>query len=315
MRNEHAYPIREVVRRTGLTPAVLRTWEHRHGVVTPVRSANGWRLYTDADVERLELLHRATQAGFTIGAIAHLSTEALHSVLGAGESAGGGEAQRGEPPQAEELLRLTLEAIGRLDGSRTEDALRQGAAQLPLLDFARRLLAPLLAQVGGKWHSRLVRSAQEGLAYDVIRDVLGDVVGADAARPGAPVLVVATPRGSAHEFGAMLAGAVALSEGWSVLYLGSDLLADRIADSAQQAGASAVALSILYPERDRAVRAELVRLGGRLGDAVPLVVGGSAAAGYAATLQAIGARYLQQVDEMGPTLREIGRGDVRQIES
>jgi len=34
------HPIRVVSRRTGLTPALLRAWEKRYGVVTPSRQRN-----------------------------------------------------------------------------------------------------------------------------------------------------------------------------------------------------------------------------------------------------------------------------------
>ena len=60
---EKRHPIQVVARRTGLTPDVLRVWEKRYEVVQPGRSGGGHRLYSDRDVERLGLLHRATSAG------------------------------------------------------------------------------------------------------------------------------------------------------------------------------------------------------------------------------------------------------------
>ena len=70
-----------VTRRTGLSPAVLRMWERRYGVVTPARSPKGRRLYSDADVERLQLLARATQGGRPIGQVATLSDDALTELV------------------------------------------------------------------------------------------------------------------------------------------------------------------------------------------------------------------------------------------
>src|SRR5919107_4915681 len=71
------HPMRVVTRRTGLSADVLRVWEKRYGVVTPSRSDTGRRLYSDTDIERLRLLHRATLAGRSIGQVAGLSTPAL----------------------------------------------------------------------------------------------------------------------------------------------------------------------------------------------------------------------------------------------
>ena len=47
-----AMNIAEVERRTGLTRANIRFYE-KEGLVAPARSANGYRDYTEADVETL----------------------------------------------------------------------------------------------------------------------------------------------------------------------------------------------------------------------------------------------------------------------
>ena len=71
------HPIQVVTRRTGVSADVLRVWEKRYAVVTPVRSPSGRRLYSDADIERLRLLVQAKRTGRTIGQIAALSAAAL----------------------------------------------------------------------------------------------------------------------------------------------------------------------------------------------------------------------------------------------
>src|SRR5678815_5381555 len=75
------HPIQIVTRRTGLSADVLRVWEKRYAVVTPVRSASGRRLYSDADIERLRLLVQATRVGRPIGQVAALPTAALRALL------------------------------------------------------------------------------------------------------------------------------------------------------------------------------------------------------------------------------------------
>src|SRR5512145_2591390 len=77
----YRHPMRVVTRRTGLSADMLRAWERRHEVVTPSRSANGRRLYSDTDIERLGLLYRATLAGRSIGQVAGLSTAQLAALV------------------------------------------------------------------------------------------------------------------------------------------------------------------------------------------------------------------------------------------
>ena len=51
--------IGELASRTGLTPAVLRTWEARHGFPVPERAVSGHRWYRESDVDLVQrVLHR-----------------------------------------------------------------------------------------------------------------------------------------------------------------------------------------------------------------------------------------------------------------
>ena len=78
---EKRHPIQVVARRTGLTADVLRVWEKRYGVVEPARSSGGHRLYSDLDVERLSLLHRAISGGRRISRVAVLPIEDLRDMV------------------------------------------------------------------------------------------------------------------------------------------------------------------------------------------------------------------------------------------
>jgi MerR family transcriptional regulator, light-induced transcriptional regulator len=58
--------IGELGRRTGLTPAVLRMWETRHGFPTPRRLESGHRRYSDEDVELVQQVLRRRDAGIRL---------------------------------------------------------------------------------------------------------------------------------------------------------------------------------------------------------------------------------------------------------
>ena len=55
--------IGELARRTGVTPAVLRTWESRHGFPRPHRLDSGHRRYAEFDVTLIERVLRRRDAG------------------------------------------------------------------------------------------------------------------------------------------------------------------------------------------------------------------------------------------------------------
>src|SRR3954470_9533 len=77
-----AYRIGEVARRAGMTTTALRAWERRYDVLSPVRSAGGQRLYTDADVERVRQVRRLVETGWTVAAAAERARADVGADLG-----------------------------------------------------------------------------------------------------------------------------------------------------------------------------------------------------------------------------------------
>jgi len=106
------YGIGAVAKRTGLTPAGIRMWEKRYGVVEPVRSGTNRRLYRGVDVERLALLKTLTDGGHAISNIVELALEELRKRVSE-------EVPKGMTRKGPEILveRGRLLVIGRgLDG-------------------------------------------------------------------------------------------------------------------------------------------------------------------------------------------------------
>ena len=83
MAGEAKYRVGMVSKMTGLSTHTLRMWEKRYAAVLPKRTDAGGRLYTDADVERLRLLHKLVQSGHSIGGIANLPDGDLRGMTAA----------------------------------------------------------------------------------------------------------------------------------------------------------------------------------------------------------------------------------------
>jgi DNA-binding transcriptional MerR regulator len=100
-------------RLAGVSPATLRIWEHRYGVVAPPRSPAGQRTYSMGDVQRLRLIKRLTLEGHAIGTLARLDVDELVRL-----SAGG------TVPTGEQRVLV----VGRAAARRLEDHLRPAPA-------------------------------------------------------------------------------------------------------------------------------------------------------------------------------------------
>ena len=132
--------------------------------------------------------------------------------------------------------------------------------------------------------------AHEHLASQVVRSLLGEMIKGSTPFGDSPTIVVGTPSGHLHEFGALFVTATAASSGWRVAYLGPDLPAEDFARTVREKGAAAAALSLVYPPGDADVEEQLRIVRKELPRDVPLIVGGGAAESYKSVLREIRAR-------------------------
>ena len=63
------YPIRAVSALTGVNSITLRAWERRHGLIKPVRTPKGHRLYTREDIDLIHKVTALLDKGVAIGQV------------------------------------------------------------------------------------------------------------------------------------------------------------------------------------------------------------------------------------------------------
>lgn len=304
--SEAHFPIQLVARLTGLSAHVIRIWEQRYRAVEPSRTPSNRRLYSQGDVDRLNLLREATLAGHSIGQIARLPLAKLRSLT---TPAHEGRLTPVRPPvletAAEPFLDACLRAMQALDTREFEGSLKRAAAVLGSQGSLLRVVAPLAHTVGEWWRDGKISAAHEHFATGLVRDFLGSLTRPYGGTGESPRLVVATPAGQLHELGALLAGAMAASLGWRVTCLGASLPAAEIAGAVRQKGARAVALSVVYPEDDASLPAELRRLRESLPPETALIVGGRALPAYREAVESIGAIGVKELSELGHELDKL----------
>lgn len=296
---ELRHSIRVASQRTGLSPHAIRVWEKRYGAVTPSRTRTNRRLYSDAEVERLALLHRATRQGHNISNVAHLSTEQLRGLADENRSLSIPlAAPAGAQADPAQTVQQALAVIRQLDSQGFELLLERGAVAHGQHGLLHKVIAPLTYELGELWRAGEITAAHEHMATWVIRLFLGRISKPFAVNGIAPVLAVATPAGQLHEVGAVMVAAAANDSGWKVNYLGGSLPAPEIAGVAIQSAARAVALSIVYPEDDPNLPTELQNLRRYLPPTISIIVGGRAAPAYHEALSAIGALLCKDLQEL-----------------
>ena len=310
--HESCHPIGVVCRRTGLKPDLLRAWEKRFGAVRPVRSPGNLRLYSDADIQKLQLLHRAIKGGRRIGQIAALPPQELEALVAA-DSQGAASVRtlrsRVRRQDIEDRVTNCLAAVEDLDARELELQLEGAAVALSQPHLLIRVVAPLMERIGDLWNQGSLRVAHEHLASRTVGSFLSGLLSESDPSQGAPQALICTPLHQGHEMGALIISVMAAFEGWGVTYLGPSLSAEEIAAAVHQKSPRVVALSIGYPPDDARLPEELRKLSRHLG-AATLLAGGRSAKAYREVLEEIGAvlvKDLAQFQEVLRSLRVKGR--------
>ena len=203
-------PIREVVRLTGINPVTLRAWERRYGLIQPVRTEGGHRLYSQRDVATILEAMRWTERGVAVskvGGILARSDDSHSEAPAAGTAA---------DAEWDEWQRLVRQAMQQFDEARLEQVYGQVFSTYPLAVVFENILLPV-------WHRQRLESGFGELSQWLFLDAFLRARVLQrlqlARQPGqAPVLLAAMP-GQCRELELLIAGLLLGSDGGGVRVL------------------------------------------------------------------------------------------------
>ncbi len=265
-RQLETYPMRVVTRMTGLSAERLRAWETRHRAVTPLRTAGGSRRYTEADVERLRWLRRATEEGHRIGDLADLDLESLQARVQAEASTPDG--------RFDEMIA----AVDALDAPTLRRLLEARARELGPVAFAFEEALPLAFEIGQRWVDGLTSIAAEHRATNVLRSILVETVEVGSDDGLGPRIVFAAPEGERHDLGVLAAAIAARAFGAQPIFVGADIPVADLVETTARARAQALALGFVVSPPE-AVEAMLRDVRKALPPEIALWIGGKGIAG------------------------------------
>lgn len=251
-----ALRIGEFARRVGVSPELLRAWERRYGLLQPVRSDGGFRLYTDEDAERVARMRRALDEGLS-------AAEAARRALTQERPA------EGRFDNARERIAAAIRAY---DEPTIHIFLDEAFAHFALETVLEELVLPALRDVGGAWERGELEIAQEHFASHVFRERLL-ALARHWGRGGGPLAILACPPGEKHDIGLIAFGLVLRSHGWRILFLGADTPFQTVARAAAATDPKLVVVAGMDETALEAERNELHRLA----RAVPLALSGNGA--------------------------------------
>lgn len=230
--------IGELSRRTGVRADTLRAWERRYGLLEPERTDGGFRLYDGADEARVRAMKSHIEEGLSAAEAARLASVSRPETR---------PADRAEETAliagSVDALQVTLEEFNEPGANRVlDDALTRFTFET----VARRIVLPVMREIGARWERGEVSVAQEHFATGVIRGRLVAMTRNWGGGDG-PAALLACPSGESHDVGLMVFGLVLHGRGWRVTYLGPDTPIETIASAAVELRPDAVVLAALDP--------------------------------------------------------------------
>lgn len=209
----------------GVKPELLRAWEQRYGLLRPMRSSGGFRLYSEEDADRVERMRRG-----------------LHQGLSAAEAAQAALATTSTPARPlEDARALLLGAIESYDEARLQVTLDDALAAFGLEAFVRDLILPTLTALGRRWEQGQIEVSQEHFASNLIRGRLLSLARL-WGRGAGPLALLACAPGEQHDISLLAFGLILRSYGWRILFLGADTPLATIQDAARTTAPAAIVL-------------------------------------------------------------------------
>jgi MerR family transcriptional regulator, light-induced transcriptional regulator len=252
-----ALRIGEFARRVGVNPELLRAWERRYGLLQPIRTDGGFRLYTVDDVERVEQMKLGLADGLS-------ASEAARHALAA-------PAARKEPALEHARERL-IAAAHAYDETAVQAILDEALAGFALETVLRELILPALREIGDEWERGELGIGEEHFATTVIRERLF-ALARYWSRGGGPLAILACAPGEQHDIGLVAFGLVLRSHGWRIFFLGANTPVDTVTQAAAALKPRLVVVASMDTALLEASAADLRRLG----RSAPLVLSGSGA--------------------------------------
>lgn len=273
------FPIRTVATLTGVNAITLRAWERRHGLIRPVRTDSGHRLYTQADIDTIHQVMALLDKGVAISQMRQaLAAPTAGRSLTAADGPWAGYRER------------MITAISQFDEYRLEDVYNELLSLYPSELATRRVLLPLLVELGIRWENSEGSVAEEHFFGVYLRNKLGARFHHRPRHNTGPKLLAACLPGEQHEVGLLLFALAGHDHGFRQVLLGADMPIAELAYAARRAQADAIVLSGSIEPRPGLLDVELAQLAAKAGR--PVFVGGLTAVRHRDAIVAAGAEPL-----------------------
>jgi len=203
-------PIREVARLTGVNPVTLRAWERRYGLIQPIRTESGHRLYSRTDIDTVHRILDWIERGVAVSKVG--------KILARGEPLGETGTAPGDGLEWAQWHGQLRSAISAFDDRQLDRLYGQIFSAYPLAVVFQDILMPLWQSL--LRHQGRFGQASEWLFFDnFLRSRTAQRLQVIASTP-LPRVLLAAIAGECRELELLVAGLLLTGEKLAVKLLG-----------------------------------------------------------------------------------------------
>lgn len=305
--------MRTIARITDFSPALLRAWERRHGLLHPLRGPGGHRLYTEDDLRVLQRVKELIRTGRSIGEIAGVGRDTLLR-----QSLQSPEADPSEPPptieaatpevrtQLEEQRARIVQAALKMDSGALNRVLDESFARVSPDLVIFEVIEPAAREIGNLWVAGRCSVASEHLATGVFVHRLRKLVeSAEPSRSDTRPTIVACFPDEYHQLGALVLAYQLCRNSLRVSFLGAALPFEDLEGACQVVQPAAVLLSVTRQAVFQVHRRSMLDSLARVARETLVYVGGQGAPSEDPLMARTGARLVGPQEDQQEAQRAI----------
>ena len=248
--DEPKFRIKAVSTKTGIRPVTLRAWERRHSILTPHRSGNKYRIYSERDIALLRWLKSRVDKGVPISSAASelkdmqkngLWPEALPPTPNITP-----DKKTDVPPDI--YVQKLYRALIKHDEATATSLMKEIRENYDLNTICMDILTPTLVDIGDAWYHGQIRIATEYFASNFLREKLLALLDTFPTHRNAPYLLVGCAPTEHHEVSSLMTALLLRSKGYRVEYLGADIPLIDLVDYASYEHPKMIILSATMEE-------------------------------------------------------------------
>lgn len=248
--NDPIYTIKAVSKRTGIKTVTLRAWERRYNLLSPQRLDNGYRLYSEQDVQVLQWVQEKQAAGESISQVTNQFAamrqeekwpEAVekHEVVIEREPA---------PRPARDFAEMLYGALISHQEAKASMIMDDVQRYFDIPEIFEEVIYPALVLIGEAWYRGEIRIATEHFASGFVRGRLMSILQSIPMRKDGGLILVGCGPEEDHEIASLMFAVLLRRAGYHVEYLGPDLPVNDLVDYAAAIKPKLIVLSVSSEE-------------------------------------------------------------------